>query len=308
MSPMAGLTNGPFRKVAAEAGCRAFWTEMVTAEGLIRGKRDIMRILPESDEPGPVAVQIFGSNPESLAEAAAFLEGSRADVLDINMACPVKKVVRTGAGAALMRDPVKVGEIVSKVVRRTTRPVTVKLRSGWDKGEVNALEVARRAALEGVAAVIIHPRTRSQGFSGRVDYALASLLVENLSVPVIVSGDITSGEEAAMVFRETGAAAVMIGRAAVGNPWIYRRVEHYLADGVDLPLVDPGEKLDLILRHLEMMLEKYGEKRGVFLFRGQLLGYMKGQAGAARWRREVLVEMVPERLKEKIEGFVRGWG
>jgi nifR3 family TIM-barrel protein len=304
---MAGLTNGPYRKVAAEAGCRAFWTEMVTAEGLIRGKRDILRILPESDEPGPVAVQIFGSNPDSLAEAAACLEGFRADVLDINMACPVKKVVRTGAGAALMRDPERVGRIVGGVVRRTTRPVTVKIRSGWDKSEVNALEVGRRAVEGGAAAVVIHPRTRAQGFSGSADYSLASLLVENLAVPVIVSGDVSSGEEAARAFRESGAASVMIGRAAVGNPWIFHQVQHYLENGVEPPPPAPGEKLEMISRHLSLMVEKYGEKRGIFLFRGQLLGYMRGQPGAARWRREVLLEMDPDRLREKIEAFVRGW-
>lgn len=300
MAPMAGLTNGPFRRIANEAGCLSFWTEMITAEGLVRRRGEVEKMLPDKDDPHPIAVQLFGSDPESMARAASMAEGSGADVIDINMACPVRRITRNGAGAAFMRNPASVTAIVGEVEKAVRIPVTVKIRAGWDSGSLNSLEVARAAAGAGAAAIVIHGRTRAQGYSGRADHGHAVRLAEGINVPVIVSGDMNSGEDAREVMRDTGAAAVMIGRASIGNPWIYKRVGSCIGEG-DMP-PDPAdeEKLDLIIRHLDLLERKFGETRGVRLFRAHLVGYVRGRPDASRWRRELLTEKRAAILRERL--------
>ncbi len=307
MAPMAGLTNGPYRRLAAELGCLAFWTEMISAEGLVRNRRETRILLPSRDEPHPVAAQIFGADPGSLAEAAVVAEAEGADLVDINMACPVKRLSRVGSGAALMRDPAGAAALVKAVVKRVDVPVTVKIRAGWNSEDLNAGTVARAVQDEGAAALVFHGRTRAQGFSGKADRSMARSLVENLLVPLIVSGDIVSGADARDVLRETGAAAVMIGRAAVGNPWVFNRAQRFLWDGSILPDPDDDERLRVMLRHLSLLVDKYGEGKGVGLFRPHLVGYLKGRPGVSKRRNELVLlrrrGVLEERLRAALTGL-----
>jgi tRNA-dihydrouridine synthase B len=296
MAPLAGITNGPFRRIAAKVGCRVFWTEMISAEGLVRDRNEMRRLLPDPDEAHPVVVQIFGADPSVMAEAAG------ADVLDINMACPVRRLTGAGAGAILMRDPVRVAAIVGAVARRVGIPVTLKIRAGWDDREMSAPEIVRAAAGEGARAVSIHGRTRVQGFSGRADHAMAARLVTEAGIPVIVSGDIASGEDAVRVLAETGAAAVMVGRAAVGNPWIFGLVSAQVGGQADPVHPASDARHSLILEHLDLMVKKFGEKKGLGLLRPHLAGYVKGRPDAAAWRRALMTERSAARLRDLIRG------
>jgi tRNA-dihydrouridine synthase B len=306
MAPLAGLTNQPFRLVAAEAGCHVFWTEMISSEGLVRKCQEITRLLPNPLDPHPVAVQLFGADPAVMAEAAAMAVAAGGDLLDINMACPVRRLSRVGAGAALMRDPHKAANLVRAVASRIDLPVTVKIRLGWDAFQLNVLDVARAVRDAGAAAIIIHGRTRAQGFTGRADHSMAALLARELDLPVIVSGDITTGKDAHRVLEETQAAAVMIGRAAIGNPWIFRAVERYLEDGSMTPGPGDEERLAVMVRHLDLLVEVSEERRAVGLFRPHLVRYLRARADASRWRKELLAVREAGALVDELRRIVRG--
>lgn len=308
MAPMAGLTNAPFRRLAAVAGCRAFWTEMITAEGLVRRRPEIISMLPGREEEHPLAVQLFGAEAGALAEAGRMCRDAGADIVDINMACPVKRISRLGAGAALMRDPLRAENIVRAVSRSAGVPVTVKMRAGWDSTELNALEVAKAVIAGGAAAVICHGRTRAQGFRGRADHGQAGLLAGALTVPVIISGDITTGKGASRALRETGAAAVMIGRASVGDPWIFARLEKYLRTGEEEAVPPAAERAGLMLKHLDLLEEAFGGRRAAALFRPHLVAYLRGRPGASRLRQELLKERLAAGLREKLAAlFTTDW-
>ncbi len=285
LAPLAGISDLPFRTIVRRFGCGLCYSEMVSADGIVRGQRKTLDILVSSPDDRPLIAQIFGSDPGVLAAAAAIIEErGLADAVDINMGCPVKPVIRRGAGAALMREPERVRLIVRETRRSIRVPLTVKIRSGWSPKEKNALEIARIAEGEGADAVAVHPRTASQGFGGRSDWSVIAEVKAALKIPVIGNGDVEAPGDASALLGQTGCDAVMIGRAALGNPWIFRNTRRHLAgEGIELAPLD--EKRRVIAEHLEMSVGRYGEITGVKNFRKHLFWYTKGLRGSATFRK-----------------------
>ena len=285
LAPLAGISDLPFRTIARRFGCGLCYSEMVSADGIVRGQRKTLDILRSGPGDRPLIAQIFGSDPGVLAAAAAIIEErGLADAVDINMGCPVKPVIRRGAGAALMREPERV-RLIIREARRTIRiPLTVKIRSGWSPKEKNALEIARIAEGEGADAVAIHPRTASQGFSGRSDWSVVAEVKAVLKIPVIGNGDVETPGDTSALLGQTGCDAIMIGRAALGNHWIFRNALRHLA-GEGIELANLEEKRRVIGEHLEMSVGRYGEVTGVKNFRKHLFWYTKGLRGSAAFRK-----------------------
>lgn len=283
LAPMAGITDLPFRTIVREFGCGLAFTEMVSANGLVRGMGKTCRYLDSSLADRPLGVQLFGSDPETLAEAVRMTVERGADLVDMNMGCPVKKVIKTGSGAALMRDPQRVAVILQAMRKATDLPLTLKIRAGWRHHEVNALTIGRIAEECGMDAVILHPRTVDQGFGGEADWGLIAALKAQLRIPVIGSGDVRRPEDATRMFRETGCDGVMVGRGVLGNPWLARNILHHLSgEVVSVPSL--ADRMEIIRRHLKMAVEYYGEKVGTRDFRKHLLWYTKGLRGGAQFR------------------------
>jgi tRNA-dihydrouridine synthase B len=288
LAPLAGLTDSPMRRICRRRGASMVWTEMVSAEGLVRDGAKSHELLAFAEEERPIAFQIFGARPEAMAGAAASAAALRPDVIDINVGCPAKKVVRGGAGAALMREPALLKEIASAVVETAGRPVTAKIRSGWNADSLNAVEVA--VALEecGVSAVAIHPRTRAQGFRGAADWSVIRDVANSVSIPVLGSGDVRTAEDALRMLETTGCAAVMIGRAAVGNPWLFRSAETLRRTGGSADPATLVETLATAIEQLNLMVEAKGERRGVLEMRKHLVAYLRGFRGASHLRAELV--------------------
>ncbi|GAW92882.1 tRNA dihydrouridine synthase DusB [Calderihabitans maritimus] len=286
-APMAGISDKAFRILAKEAGCGLVLTEMISDKGLVYGNQKTWEMLDLSGERGPISVQIFGSEPETMAEAARIVVEKGASVVDINMGCPTPKIVKNGQGAALMKNVKLAGEIVRSVVKAVTVPVTVKMRKGWDEENVNAVEVAKRVQEAGAAAITIHGRTRSQFYAGEADWNIIREVKKAVDIPVIGNGDIWTPQDAERMLRETGCDGVMIGRAALGNPWIFRRTVIYLKTGELLPEPSAGERIEMALRHLNMVVELKGEKVGVQQMRKHIAGYIKGLRNAAQMRNKL---------------------
>lgn len=285
LAPMAGITDLPYRRIMKRFGAGLVFTEMVSANGLIRaGKRtrELLRSLPQER---PLGIQLFGDDPAVLAEAARRVR-ENGDLLDLNLGCPVHKVVRSGAGSALLRDPKKIGRVVAAVRRATDLPLTVKLRSGWDGGSVNFLEVAGIAAAEGAEAVTLHPRTRSQGFGGRSDWDQIRQLKEALPIPVIGSGDVFTAADALDMSDQTGCDAVMVGRGGFGNPWLIRDILALKEGRLTLPPT-PAERLEVAELHLDLFIETFGAAKAVFDMRKHLCWYSRGMPQAATFRGRV---------------------
>ncbi len=304
-APMAGVTDRAYRMIAREFGCGLACTEMVSDQALLSGNPRTLTILNHDGEPGPLSVQIFGSNPEYMARAAKIAEGLGADIIDINMGCPTPKIVNNGEGAALMKNPELAARIVQEVVDRVSVPVTVKMRKGWDENSVNAVEVARLAEEAGAAAVTVHGRLRSQFYSGKADRDIIRAVKEAVCIPVIGNGDIWSPQDALEMMRVTGCDAVMIGRAALGNPWIFRQTVHYLATGEVPAPPTRQEKIEVALKHFELLLETKGERTAVLEMRKHAAWYLKGTPGAARMRVRINQAASAEEL-EKILSELSG--
>lgn len=306
-APMAGISDKAYRVLVREAGCGLVFTEMVSDQALLYGNPKTCAMLDLSGETGPLCVQIFGSNPDYMAEAAVIAEGRGAHIIDINMGCPTPKIVRNGEGAALMRDPQRAAAIVRAVVGRVQVPVTVKMRKGWDESSVNAVELARVLEAAGVAGFTLHGRTRSQFFTGTADWDIIARLKEAVSVPVVGNGDIFRPEDAGLMLDRTGCDGVMIGRAALGNPWIFTRVAHYLQTGITLPETPACARLPVALRHLALMVENKGEKSAVREMRKHAAWYTKGLRDAAKARDQInkadSVERLEEILSEWFQSF-----
>jgi tRNA-dihydrouridine synthase B len=283
LAPMAGITDLPFRTIARSFGCGLAFTEMVSGSGLVRGTEKTFRYLASSPADRPLGVQLFGNDPATLAAAAGIATERGADLLDVNMGCPVKKVARIGSGASLMRDPERVAAILRAVRKASTLPLTVKIRAGWNTRQVNALEIGQIAEDCGVDAVILHPRTADQGFGGRSDWGLIAALKGRLQIPVIGSGDVRCPEDADRMFGETGCDGVMVGRGALGNPWLIENILLHRSGTVgSVPSL--SEREEIIRRHLTLAIHFYGEKVGTRDFRKHLLWYTKGLRGGARFR------------------------
>ncbi|OPX89749.1 MAG: tRNA-dihydrouridine synthase C [Pelotomaculum sp. PtaB.Bin104] len=283
-APMAGITDKAFRILAREAGCGLVCTEMVSDQALLYGNPKTCSLLNTSGEAGPVSVQIFGSNPDYMARAAEIAESRGADIIDINMGCPTPKIVKNGEGAALMRDPLRAAGIVRAVVSRVKVPVTVKMRKGWDDKSVNAVELAKLVVEAGAVALTVHGRTRSQFYRGKADWEIIAAVKEAVAVPVIGNGDIWQPADALSMLEHTRCDAIMIGRAALGNPWIFKRTLHFLLTGGDLPVPSPEERIEVALRHLSLLVENKGEQVAVREMRKHAAWYTKGLPGAARMR------------------------
>ena len=298
LAPLAGFTDAVMRTLCEEQGAALTYTEMVSAKGLYYGgsKTGDLTYIPEGA--GPTAIQIFGSEPEIMAYAARELRDLRNEVLDINMGCPVPKVVRNGDGSALMRDPELVFEIVKAVASAAGKPVTVKIRKGFDRP--NAVEVALAAQEGGASAVCVHGRTREQYYSGVVDREIIRDVKKALNIPVIASGDVTDAATGMSMLKETGCDMVMIGRGALGNPWIFRELDAaYKGLGIP-PRPSDEERISMMLRHLEMLCRLKGESTGVKEFRKYIIRYTKGMHGATAVRRRANDTVSLEEMKEVI--------
>ena len=284
MAPMAGVSEKPYRRIVMEMGASAALTELVSAKGLIRGQSKSSHYLSHDENERPFWVQVFGAEPETMGEAAVKARELGAEILDLNLGCPVKKVVKTGAGAALMRDLPRAAKIIEAMVTRSGLPVTAKMRSGWDADSVNAVEACKLFADHGCAAVCIHGRTRAQGYSGRADWSVITEAARVSPIPVIGNGDIHTADEARARLRESGCAAVMIGRGAMGNPWIFGELSGQRSGG---PM--PEERLEMVRRHLTEQVAFIGrELAAIRRFRQHLMWYSRGLRGSAEFRRQAL--------------------
>ncbi|MGO1719199.1 MAG: tRNA dihydrouridine synthase DusB, partial [Luteimonas sp.] len=275
LAPMAGVTDKPFRQLCKRLGAGLAVSEMTTSDPRLWKTRKSLQRMDHAGEPDPVSVQIAGTEPAVMAEAARHNADQGAQLIDINMGCPAKKVCSAWAGSALMRDEALVGRILEAVVAAVDVPVTLKIRTGWDTDHRNAPAIARLAQESGIAALAVHGRTRDQHYKGHAEYDTIAAIKAGLSIPVIANGDIDSPEKAAAVLRHTGADALMIGRAAQGRPWIFREVGHYLAAGEHLPAPSLEEVRDVLIGHLQALHAFYGEPAGVRIARKHLGWYAK---------------------------------
>ena len=284
LAPMAGVTDKPFRMLCKRLGAGLCVSEMTISNPKLWHTSKSMHRMDHDGEPDPISVQIAGTVPEVMAEAARYNVGHGAQIIDINMGCPAKKVCNTWAGSALMRDEALVARILMAVVKAVDVPVTLKIRTGWDSAHRNALAIARIAQDSGIAALAVHGRTRDQHYTGVAEYDTIAAVKAALSIPVLANGDIDSPEKAAFVLRHTGADAVMVGRAAQGRPWIFREISHYLATGERLPEPGVDEVRSVLLGHLAHLHAFYGEVAGVRIARKHLGWYAKDRPENAAFR------------------------
>lgn len=286
LAPLAGITNLPMRLLAKSAGCALVYSEMISANGLVYGTAKTWQMLASAPEEKPLNVQLFGSDPTMLAEAAQKAAAAGADMVDINFGCAVKKVLKSGSGVALMRDLPKAAALLTAVRAAVTVPLTVKMRAGWDPSGDEALALARIAEGCGVDAVAVHPRTARQGFSGRADWSLISRVKGSVHIPVIGNGDVTTAEDAARMLTQTGCDAVMVGRAAIGNPFIFAQIRDRLA-GRATRAVTPRERFEAMECYVRSSVACLGEKRACFLLRSRLGWFVKGLPGASAFRQAI---------------------
>lgn len=289
LAPMAGVTNHAFRIMCKRAGgCGLVCTEMFSAYAIKFRDPGTKTMIDWTDEERPVSVQVFGGDPETVAIGARALQEAGADIVDVNMGCPVPKVVRSGSGAALLRDLKMARDVLIAARQAVSVPLTVKMRLGWRRGEAVACDLARIAQECGVDAVIVHGRFADQDYSEKVDYCAIADVKNSVSIPVIANGDIATPEDAAKVFDITGCEGIMIGRAARGDPWIFRRIAHYLATGEKLPDPTPVERLQAAIIHAELLCEIHGERRAAKEMRGHLVHYIKYIPGASVLRNRIM--------------------
>ncbi len=284
VAPMAGVTDRPFRQLCKAMGAGMAVSEMVASNSLLWGSEKTRRRANHDGEVDPISVQIAGADPAMLADAARYNVDHGAQIIDINMGCPAKKVCNVMAGSALLRDEPLVGRILDAVVGAVSVPVTLKIRTGWDRGNRNALNVARTAEQAGIQALAIHGRTRACGFSGNAEYDTIAAVKAGVGIPVIANGDIGTPEKVREVLAFTGADAVMIGRAAQGRPWMFREIQHYLHTGEHLPAPEVEEIHRVLTAHLHELYRFYGEYTGVRVARKHISWYTKGLAGSAAFR------------------------
>jgi len=284
VAPMAGVTDRPFRQLCKKMGAGMAVSEMVASNSLLWGSEKTRRRANHDGEVDPISVQIAGADPQMLADAARYNVDEGAQIIDINMGCPAKKVCNVMAGSALLRDEPLVARILESVVNAVGVPVTLKIRTGWDRGSRNAVTVAKIAEASGIRALAIHGRTRACGFSGEAEYDTIAEVKSELRIPVIANGDIDSAERVKYVLERTGADAVMIGRAAQGRPWMFREITHYLETGSHLPPPEVEEIHRVLVAHLEDLYAFYGEHTGVRVARKHISWYTKGLAGSAAFR------------------------
>lgn len=298
LGPMAGVTDLPFRLLCKEQGAGLVVMEMISAKAITYHNYKTKELMKTDPAEAPVSLQLFGHEPEVIAEAAGMIDGEPFDILDLNMGCPVPKVVNNGDGSALMKDPTLIEKIVHSAVTASSRPVTVKLRKGWSSESVNVTECALAAQEGGASAVAVHGRTRPQMYSGTADWECIRDVVNALDIPVIGNGDVSDGPSAKAMLDETGCDAVMIGRAARGNPWIFREVNHYLDTGTECEKAGKREIVQMILRHASLMKQIKGERIGIQEMRGHAAWYLQGFPGASKLRAAINTVSTFDELEE----------
>lgn len=303
LAPLAGITNLPFRLIAKSAGCGLVCSEMVSANGLVYKSHKTERLLDSRPEERPLSVQIFGYDPDIMAEAAAMIEARGADILDINFGCSVRKILKSGSGSALMKDPRKAEAILRAVRDAIKVPLTIKIRSGWDKTGTQASEIARIAEGCGVDAIAVHPRTATQGFSGHADWSVIAAVKRLVSIPVIGNGDIVAPEDAVRMKQETGCDAVMIGRAAIGNPWIFSQVLSLFRGETPKPLTLPMRH-EAMLRYLRASVRYIGEEHACRMMRSRLGWFTKGLPHSSRFRESVKLLSSEEEAVRRINAYM----
>ncbi len=303
LAPMAGVTDIIYRALCREMGAGLVFTEMVSDQGLVHRNKQSHAITQISAEERPVAVQLFGHDPDIMARAAELLCNKRPDLLDINMGCPVPKVVRNGEGAALMKEPLLAERIIRTVRSAVSIPVTVKIRKGWDDTSANAVEFAKRCEEAGASAVTVHGRTRTQFYSGKADWDIIAEVKRSLSVPVIGNGDVWEPDDAIRMLSYTACDAVMIARGSLGNPWIFSRTLQLMA-GSETPPPSARDRICMALRHLGMCVERQGEKSAIPYMRKHIGWYIKGLQGSARLRQQVNAARTREQVTHLLLEYV----
>ncbi len=276
LSPMAGITDLPFRTLNHTFGCELAFVEMINARSLGHKSKKTQHMLSTNLKDKPLGLQLLGCEPKFIQRAMDILQEYEFDVLDFNAACPAKKVTRRGEGASLLKEPKKLNQLLKLIIKNSKVPVTAKIRAGWDKDSLNAKEAALYAQDAGIKALFIHGRSKTQGYSGSVDYKIIKSVKDALTIPVIASGDILSAQLAKRMFDETGCDGIAVARGALGNPWIFREIQEFIKNGKIIPRPSPQEIMRTMLKHLDLCIDFYGEKVGVVIFRKFIAWYTKG--------------------------------
>ena len=308
LAPLAGISNLPFRLIARSFGCSLAFTEMISANGLIRKSEKTLDYLKTSAEDQPLGVQIFGAQPDIMAEAARIVAGHGATLIDINMGCPVKKVIKAGAGAILMNDPDRVASIITAVKKAVTVDVSVKIRSGWNRSSINAAQIARIAEDCGAAAIIIHARTYDQGFGGVADWGVIAGVKKAVGIPVIGNGDIWYPKDAVKMRKETSCDAVMVGRGSLGDPWIFKGIQQLFSGAGEDYLPALSQRYETIKTHWEMETQFCGKNIADRSFRKHLLWYTKGLPGSSRFRQVVSGMQDRQAMMDELDRFFQSLG
>jgi len=287
LAPLAGISNRPFRMLAREYGAALCYTEMISAEAVFRSQKKTFNMIDLEPDEHPVGIQLFGADPTSLARAVKRVLEFKPDLIDLNMGCPVKKVIKKNGGAALLKNVGLAGELISAAVENSTVPITIKIRTGWDVHSEAYMEIGKMAEKKGVAAVTLHPRSRTENYSHKADWSKIAELKKELSIPVIGNGDIFSPEDAERIIKQTGCDAIMLGRAAMKDPSVFKRIKTYLTEGRLFPESTIAERIEMAIEHSRLMIVQFGERLGALKMRKHLAWYSKGFPGGAELRRRL---------------------
>ncbi|HHU91920.1 MAG TPA: tRNA dihydrouridine synthase DusB [Halanaerobiaceae bacterium] len=305
LAPMAGVTDWPYRKIIREMGSELVYSEMVSSRGLVYGSEKTFELMEYSSDEGYMAIQLFGDDPDIMAEAARIVEREvKPDLIDINMGCPANKVIKSGSGSALMKSPNLAGEIIKAVVEAVEIPVTFKIRAGWDQNRINAVEIARIGEEMGAAAVTVHGRSREQFYSGLADWDIIKKVKEAVAITVIGNGDIFTPEDVLRMMAETGCDGVMIGRGCLGNPWLIKRAIHLLNTGELLPEPDYEEIIEMALLHLKEAVAYFGEKRAIPRMRKHIAWYLKGMPYSTEIKERIQNLTSEEEVAQSLKNYL----